>query len=1063
MRSIPLFIFVLSFLHGFSQYDPNQKPNTYRSKDNPYYWKNKLPKAGYWQQDVHYTIKAFIDDTNDVIRCSEYKLVYWNNSPNVLNELYFHLYQNSFQPCSHMHNLYKHNGQKITFSEQEKKKLNTKVYDIKVNGEKVDTIHDFSVMKVMLNEPLQSGDSAVITLTFDTYMERGSMRSRMKTYPSHGQKHFNGVHWYPAICVYDRKFGWTTEQHLDKEFYNNFGAFDLELTFPQEYIVEATGNLLNREEVLPDDLFKKLQISNFKYKAFGSAPSIIIPREEGKTKTWKYHAENVHNVVFTANPNYRIDEQEWNGIKIIALAEEQHASKWQESARFTKKVIATYHTDFTEYIWPKIIVADANDGMEYPMITLDGGTYPQHQALLAHEVGHMWFYGMVGTNETYRAFMDEGFTQFLTAWSLEKVTGNKGTKAHAKSKWIDKRLDTLEYRYGSWYYAYLKYAKLGYDYPLNTHSSGFRGAIRHGGGYGLVYYKTAVMLDNLRYTLGDELFLEAIQYYVRQWKCAHPYPEDFRQAIIDYTHVDLNWFFDQWLETTKKINYAIEKVKKGEEKGTYILHFKRKGQMQMPIDFVVKDTRGKSYHYHIPNTWFVKKTDATVLPKWYGWDKNLNPTYEAKIKIDAHIWSVEIDPSNTLADIDELDNQWPTKNIQIRFDHHVKSIPDRKKVHLNLRPDIWYNTYDGLQIGLHANTNYMKELYVSDFTLWRNTGIGQGNVASRNKKKHQKYGLMTSGTTSLYFIWDQLYLNSHLYHNAGLVKHGYQFEKIFRRQDARQPEYTRVYFGYTFMERFKSQYSEYLLYPDLWTIGQANNWVTFGAEKRYDYSGGFGVLRLENRASNGDLNYGFHEIEAKNTKKLGRLKLKTRVYGRYGQKDIPVESALYLAGNNPEGLYDNKYTRASGFVPNDWTGFGNNTNHFQMGGGLNLRGFSGVALSKDTIVTSYGSSGAAFNMELEFDKAIKVKSRKLQDYFHFDAYLFGDIGALTYQKEDDKQLFDQLRWDAGLGTALTIKFGRYLDINPIVLRFDMPLYVNANLAGHDNFAYRYVVGLNRAF
>ena len=110
-------------------------------------------------------------------------------------------------------------------------------------------------------------------------------------------------------------------------------------------------------------------------------------------KTWQYHAENVHNFAFTADPTYRIGEVLWKGVRCIALAQEPNAWGWQQSAYFTAQVIRIYSEDFGMYDWPKIIVADAKDGMEYPMITLDGGTYPRHQSLLAHEVGHMWFYG----------------------------------------------------------------------------------------------------------------------------------------------------------------------------------------------------------------------------------------------------------------------------------------------------------------------------------------------------------------------------------------------------------------------------------------------------------------------------------------------------------------------------------------------------------------------------------------------------------------------------------------------------------------------------------------------
>ena len=163
---------------------------------------------------------------------------------------------------------------------------------------------------------------------------------------------------------------------------------------------------------MPDDLRARLDIKNFAEKPWNSAPSIIIPYDSLSRKTWIYHAENVHDFAFTADPTYRIGEVEWNGIRAISMVQEPHASKWQNAAQFSADVIRVFSEDIGEYAYHKIIVADARDGMEYPMITLDGGKDPSYRGLLAHEIGHQWFYAMVGSNETYRAALDEGFTIF---------------------------------------------------------------------------------------------------------------------------------------------------------------------------------------------------------------------------------------------------------------------------------------------------------------------------------------------------------------------------------------------------------------------------------------------------------------------------------------------------------------------------------------------------------------------------------------------------------------------------------------------------------------------------
>ena len=191
-------------------------------------------------------------------------------------------------------------------------------------------------------------------------------------------------------------------------------------------------------------------------------------------------------------------------------------------------------------------------------LTLDGGSDPGYRGLLVHEIGHNWFFGQVGNNETYRALLDEGFTQFLTAWGLIKIDGEYLVQNKSKNKFIAKHTKPTRAIDSRVFYAYINDATRYNDPKISTHSDGFNGALRHGGGYRHVYYKTASMLYNLQYVLGDELFLDAMKHYFGTWKIAHPYNEDFRNAIIQYTKVDLNWFFDQWLETTKRIDYSID-------------------------------------------------------------------------------------------------------------------------------------------------------------------------------------------------------------------------------------------------------------------------------------------------------------------------------------------------------------------------------------------------------------------------------------------------------------------------------------------------------------------------
>ena len=1058
-----MFIFIES---KGQAYDPLNKPNTYRNSDNPYYWKNRPPYPGYWQQDVYYQIQANIDESTDIIEGQE-NLTYWNNSPDELTYVFFHLYQNAFQPGSYLDKLQEENGVKAKYGKYEKDKKGTEILKLSSNGVALKTEYDNTIVKVYLAKPLKSGESVSFDIDFKTYFDYGSTRRRMKAFNSFGYKHYDGVHWYPRISVYDSKFGWDTQQHLGKEFYGDFGAFDVALTFSDNFVVEATGNLINEEEVMPEALREKLDIVNFKTKPWNSAPSVVIPYDKSKRKTWKYHAENVHDFAFTADPTYRIDEYVWNKIKVVALVQEPHASRWLNAAQYTGKVIKTYSRDFGMYAYPKMVVADARDGMEYPMLTLDGGEDPGYRSLFAHEVGHNWFFGMVGNNETYRAMLDEGFTQFLTAWATVSIDGDTSIVATPKSKYIDKFLRdelVVDQRVLN---PYINDAIRGTATPLNVHSDDFSGALGHGGGYRNVYYKTASMLYNLQYVLGDSLFLMSMKHYFNQWKMCHPYVEDFRNSIIQYTKVDLNWFFDQWIETDKTLDYGIKCTKPNKKAGQdfYTITFKRTGEMQMPIDFDVISNNDSVYHFHIPNDWFVKQTEAKVLPRWIGWGK-LAPEYAASVQIPGGIKEVIIDPTNRLADINQLDNK-TTSRASIDFDHHLSLPADRHHYEFFMRPDVWYNRFDGAKIGAHINGNYLKYKHVFDASVWFGSMIGQ-NIADKTQNfELQKfsYSLNYKNPTNTISKNSAWFMSSRWL--DGLVYNVFGVEK--KSNDLR----TRFYAYAKSMCRRDTTDLIYLIYKDLWRIDKWNNTANVGFDHTYYYTKGIGMINMNLRTSSLGSDYDYTQLSLSviNKTALGSFDFNTRTFVQYGTgSNVPLESQLYAAGANPEQLMDNKYTRADAFVPTSWSQYSVSTGHFQQGGGLNLRGYAGYLMPLDDVDGNQQlgyrtNAGAAVNMELGFDRLWKKKYSKIRNIVDYDLYLFADAGILQLDRLKSYDIANLIKADAGIGTAVSIKkFGPMQTIKPLTIRFDVPLFLNATPNASPEFVqFRWVVGINKAF
>ncbi len=1041
-------------LHA-QKYNPTEQPNTYQSTDNPNYWKNKMPFKGYWQQDVYYSIQANIDETTDIIDGVE-KLVYQNNSPDTLREVFFHLYQNAFQPGSHYHTLHLDNDKDPHFGEYESQGKGTEIIELLYNQSKQKMVYNNTVLKVELDQPIAPNSSAEFDIVFKTYFDKGEIRRRMKKFTASNHTHYDGVHWYPRISVYDRKFGWTTDQHLGREFYGDFGCFDVELTFASNYVVEATGKLMNRSEVLPDSLFEKLKIENFKDKPWGEKATEIIPYNKEQRKTWKYHAENVHDFAFTADPTYRIGEVYWKGIRCVSLVREPHASKWQNAADYTAKIIKTFSEDFGMYQYNKMVVADAKDGMEYPMITLDGGKDPTYRGLLVHEVGHNWFYGQVGTNETYRAFMDEGFTQFLTAWGLEAIDGDTlAYTPYSKTyhKWFKEPRLAREARvYGPYIYD----AMTQEDAPLNTHSDDFGSKLRHGGGYRHVYYKTAAMLYNLQYVLGDELFLRAMQHYFATWKIAHPYPEDFRATMIQYTGVDLNWFFDQWLETTKNIDYKVSKVKHIEGK-VYEIHFKRLGDMQMPIDFAVENALGQQSNYHIPNTWFVKETDSEILPTWTGWS-NFNRTYKAQIISDAKPKHIHIDPTNRLADVNLMNSHKPTM-LNLNFDHRLKNDLSRTHYNLNVRPDIWYNAYDGIKLGVHLNGGYFHKMHNFSFTSWFNTqafkDAGLSGIAAPNLLSYSFHY-----NTALPKIWRGAQLNFDSKFLDGLVynKLGFSVPTKSKNTDL------EVYIKSMYRTSIGATYIDQIFYPNAWSVEQWNNTLNVQFTHHYSFTKGIGKTEFlaKTSAFTNDFNYSFLRLNHTNSIGKKRLKFKSRVFLQAGFSDRwASESSLFLQGANPESMYENKYTRAAGlFYLLDVNPV------MSLGGGLNARGyhnyFAAEQLDQNTTILGYASKGGgALNLELEYGNLLnKSKTLNLTPYLFADAALM----QLTHP-QTQKTMLSDLRADAGVGLAFSIlKFKPLEKVKPLTLRVDFPFFVNRIPSTESDYIkFRWVVGINRAF
>ena len=378
------------------------------------------------------------------------------------------------------------------------------------------------------------------------------------------------------------------------------------------------------------------------------------------------------------------------------------------------------------------------------------------------------------------------------------------------------------------------------------------------------------------------------------------------------------------------------------------------------------------------------------------------------------------------------------------------------------------------------NGHYMKYKHKLHFSAWVNTGLGQYLPPDNSALLVDSIpGNTDTGFDRISFNFryengtEKLLKGSSVFVHArmldGLERYGAGFH--WNLPDGK----TEANIEALYFIRRDSTDLTYLLYPDQWDLDRLNGAIDLSLRRRYNYQRGQGDVKLETRTSSVGSASGYAQVRltAVNQNNLGRLQVRTRVFGQYGTGTTPRESALYLAGASPEEMMENKYVRSIGMVPYEWLGYGADVQHFQQGGGLGLRGYAGylapeVDENGDLIYAYRGNTGASGSCEVDLDGLIPFRPGKFAQYVHMDIYAFGDVGVMGYRSthnDTERLRIAEPRADAGMGAAITIKrWGPLTDIKPLTIRFDMPLLLSSLPANEaDHFGFRYVVAIGRNF
>lgn len=651
----------------------------------------------YFQQEVNYKIDVKLDDVKHTLSAFEH-ITYKNNSPDTLNELYFHLWPNA----------YKNNN--TAFGKQQLENGDAKFFfaldvyrgyidslDFQYNNKSLEWNYD-AVNKdyciIKLAQALFPGQSIEITTPFHVKIPDAGF-SRL----GHKGQFYAITQWYPKPAVYDQ-YGWHPMPYLDQgEFYSEYGSFEVSITLPENYVLAATGEMVNADkeiEWLNSKAAEIIPVSND-----DEEKDLKFPASSQNYKTITFKQDRIHDFAFFADKRYHVRNSEVtlaSGKKVATWAyftnnELQH---WLHATDFINEAVRNYSEWVGEYPYSSASAVDgtisAGGGMEYPMITIIGEVGEDVRTLetyIAHEVGHNWFYGILGSNERDHPWMDEGINSYYETRSLlrshpvqEDGNYNDIVSGGFASKLFDAgKIDAMHCTHLTYQFA----SSGNTDQPMSLKGPDYTNI-----NYGLIIYrKSTAAFYYLENYLGTALLDSCMHAYFETWKFRHPYPSDIKAAFENTSGKDLSWFFDDLIHTTKKQDVKLLSLKNNNETASVKIRTKNELQWPFPVSTLKKDSV-------LNTTWInpVKATSVYNIP-CNGCDK------------------VIIDKSEVTLDVNMLNNNSKTTGIWKKLDpvklKLIAGIPYKPSQKIFFSPALGWNNYNKLMAGILLHNKFLPQ------------------------------------------------------------------------------------------------------------------------------------------------------------------------------------------------------------------------------------------------------------------------------------------------------------------------------------------------------------------
>jgi hypothetical protein len=712
----------------FSQmYDLLATPNMFRTASG-------APGPAYYQQKADYKIDIELDDKNSKLSGSE-TITYYNNSPDTLEYLWVQLDQNQAAKNSQSPLAENQRTEEVftpnKFANKFLKQGLDRGFNIEYLKDSKGNAMSYSInhtmMRINLAVPMKPGAQLSFSIKWwhniNNYQQDGG-RSGYELFEKDGNKLYVIAQFYPRMAVYNDVEGWQNMQFWGSgEFTLPFGDFDVNITVPADHVLNATGELLNRNEVFTSAQVKRYELAQ---KTFDKAIVIVTQAEaensekgfSDQKKTWKFSAKNVRDFGIATSRKFIYDAMAVQLNGKIVMAESVYPKEgnplWGEtSTLMVAHTLKSYSSHTFDYPYPKAVsVSAADQGMEYPMICWNFGRPDENGVtsteikngmigVIIHEVGHNFFPMIVNSDERQWSWMDEGLNTFMQYMAQEELGTNFPSRRGSPKgivPYMSSSQSVLE--------------------PIMSNSESL---IDFGNN---AYAKPATGLNILRETImGRELFDYAFKIYANRWKFKHPTPEDFFRTMEDASAVDLDWFFRGWFYTTDFVDIGIKEVKQyfvTETPPTALKDIKiskrRFGTENGPYLYLVSDKNSelstdKNQPFQVDSVKllsdyvaqnFTEVEKATMKTPKYFYEVEFNKpggmlmpiivefTYEdntkENFKFPAQIWrknnetakrvfatekaikTIQIDPKLETADIDVTNNTWPKVEAKSKFD-----------------------------------------------------------------------------------------------------------------------------------------------------------------------------------------------------------------------------------------------------------------------------------------------------------------------------------------------------------------------------------------------------------